>query len=89
MKPGASNPTYGVPKTLSTAANTKMTAKGFRVVVATEGSIFVHYANTPGITCELVFPAGVHYEPGEFVEIWRDAATIVTNPVDTIIAYGQ
>jgi len=89
MKPGASNPTKGVPKTLSTTPNTKLSAKGFRVVVATEGSIFAVYRDSPNDICELVMPAGVHHEPGEFVELWRDAATIVTNPADTIVAYGQ
>lgn len=82
----AFNPVHKIAHTLTTTANDAADCKGFRVSVATPGSLFATCANT-GETVELNYAAGVFWEPGEYSEIWRDAATIVTSPADTIILY--
>ena len=87
-KPGAKNPPTGKESTLVVTADTAMPTAGFRIVVSTQGSLFVTYKRSPDVVCELVFPTGKHHEPGMFAKIWKDA-TIVTNPVDKIITYGE
>lgn len=82
----AFNPVHKKPHTLSTTPNDPAPCKGFRVTVATPGSLFGRCANT-GEVVELPYAAGVFWEPGEYSEIWRDAATIVTNPADIIVLY--
>jgi hypothetical protein len=83
------NPSIGVPYTLTGVANTPAGCNGFRIVVTTVGSLFAVYKDGKDTdVCELPYTTGVHHEPGEFKQIWDDG-TIVTDPVDTIIRYGE
>ena len=85
-RPGAYNPSMGEPFGLVVTAATVCKSSGFRISVSTAGSLFVRYADSDEI-CELPFGTGVSHEPGNFKQIWKDAS-IITNPVDTIVKYG-
>lgn len=85
-KPGAKNPTAGMAKTITTTPNAKLTARGFRIAVATEGTLNVVYRDTPGEICPLLMTTGIHHEPGDIIQAWSDG-TLVTNPAATLIAY--
>lgn len=83
-QPGALVPSRGEPVTLGAVADTPAgVGGGFRIVVATAGSLFVRYKESEEI-CELNYPTGVFWEPGHFKQIWTDGV-IVLNPANTII----